>query len=77
MAKDATMDVLFGLQKTAETKIFDFLNPQLYNIEDMDSKDCMISLAFSGCYVLAIYRLIVDIYKFPKLFRLGPLMVLA
>ncbi len=51
MAKDATLEILSGLQEKRKEEIFSFMNPQIYNIEDMDPKVCMASLEFSGCYV--------------------------
>lgn len=49
MPNDATMEILSDLQNKAE-EIYSMINEPYYNIDEMDGKDCMASLKFSGCY---------------------------
>ena len=49
MPNDATMEILSDLQNKTE-EIYSMINEPYYNIDEMDGKDCMASLKFSGCY---------------------------
>lgn len=51
MPVDGTFELLAGLQEKNKA-VFSFMRAPLYNIDDMDSRECMISMKFSGCFCL-------------------------
>lgn len=51
MPHDATFEIMAGLQNK-EAAAISFISAPTYNIDDMDRRECMVSLIFSGCYCL-------------------------
>lgn len=51
MPEDGTFELLAGLQKK-NIAALSFIRLPIYNIDDMDGRECMISMDFSGCFCL-------------------------
>lgn len=51
MPNDGTFELLAGLQSKDQSAM-SFLSLPVYNIDDMDPRECMISLAYSGTYCI-------------------------
>lgn len=57
MPNDATFELMAGLQNQQKASV-SLMVPPTYNIDDMDSRACMISLAYSGCYCVCASKTI-------------------